>query len=157
MKRNTPYFLLIVVLIGIDQASKFIIAKTIPFYGTVKVIPGFFNLSHIHNKGAIFGMFSQIGGRWISILLMTASLIALGMVIYYFFKAPAEKKWMKVTLSLILAGALGNFIDRIFRGYVIDFLEFHVKRAYWPTFNAADSCISIGAFMLVLVYLTRRH
>ena len=66
------------------------------------------------------------------------------------------QKAMRFALALILAGALGNFIDRIFRGHVIDFLEVHVKKFYWPTFNIADSCISIGAVLLVFILVTRR-
>ena len=78
------------------------------------------------------------------------------LVVYYFLKTPASQKAMKFALSLILAGALGNFIDRFFRGYVVDFLEFHVRGFYWPTFNVADSCISIGAVLLVFYLFTRR-
>jgi signal peptidase II len=63
---------------------------------------------------------------------------------------------MKIILTLILAGAVGNLIDRVVRGYVIDFLEVHVKSFYWPTFNVADSCISIGALLLVVIILMRR-
>jgi signal peptidase II len=64
--------------------------------------------------------------------------------------------WMKLSLPLIMAGALGNFIDRIARGYVVDFLEFHVRRAYFQTFNVADSCITIGALLLILTFFARR-
>ena len=156
MKRNIPYYLLIVLLVALDQGAKMIIVRTIRFYSSIPVITGFFSLTHIHNKGAIFGMFNQTDGPLITIVLTAASLIALGMVIVYFFKTPASEKWMKISLSLILAGALGNLTDRVFRGYVIDFLEFYVKRYHWPTFNVADSCISIGALLLVIVFFTRR-
>lgn len=156
MKRNMPFFILILVLLAIDQITKAIIAATIPFYGSVRVIPGFFAFSHIHNKGAIFGIFSQTGSLLITILLTAASLLALGMVIFYFFKTPPSQKPMKISLTLILAGAVGNLIDRVVRGYVIDFLEVHVKSFYWPTFNVADSCISIGALLLVVIILMRR-
>ncbi len=156
MKRNMPFFILILVLLAIDQITKAIIAATIPFYGSVPVIPGFFALSHVRNKGAIFGIFSQTGSPLTTVLLTAASLLALGMVIFYFFKTPSSQKPMKITLTLILAGAFGNLIDRLFRGYVVDFLEVHVKSFYWPTFNVADSCISIGALVLVVIFLIRR-
>ena len=156
MKRHAPYLVLIACLIAADQISKAVVAKTVPFYGSVSVIPGFFAVSHIHNAGAIFGMFNGSGSKLVAILLTAATLTAMGMVIVYFFKTPTSQKAMRFALALILAGALGNFIDRIFRGHVIDFLEIHVKKFYWPTFNIADSCISIGAVLLVFILVTRR-
>ena len=156
MKRHAPFLALIAGLVALDQVSKAIVVKTIPFYAHASVIPGFFAISHIHNKGAIFGAFSQSGSPLVTIGLVAAQLVALTMVVIYFLKTPPAQKGMKIALSLILAGALGNFIDRIARGYVIDFLEFHVGRAYFPTFNAADSCITIGALLLVLIFFTRR-
>jgi signal peptidase II len=113
-------------------------------------------LVHIRNKGAIFGFFSQSGNIWVFVLLTLASLAALGLVIYYFFKTPPNEKILKISLSLILAGAVGNLIDRVFRGSVIDFLDFSVKGWHWPSFNLADSCISIGALLLVFVFLFKR-
>jgi signal peptidase II len=156
MKKHAPFLGLIAGLIALDQISKAVVVRTVPFYGHASVIPGFFAISHIHNKGAIFGTFSQSGSPLVTIGLIAAQLFALAMVIIYFLKTPASQKGMKLALSLIMAGAVGNFIDRIARGYVIDFLEFHVGRAYFPTFNAADSCITIGAALLVLVFFLRR-
>lgn len=156
MKRHAPHLVLIAALIAADQITKGVVAKSVPFYGSVSVIPGFFSISHIHNTGAIFGMFNGSGSKLIAILLTAATLTAMGLVIAYFLKTPASQKAMRFALSMILAGALGNFIDRLFRGYVIDFLEVHVKKFYWPTFNIADSCISIGAVLLVFIFFTRR-
>ena len=156
MKRHAPHLVLIAALIAADQITKAVVAKSVPFYGSVSVIPGFFSISHIHNTGAIFGMFNGSGGKLIAILLAAATLTAMSLVIVYFLKTPASQKLMRFALALILAGALGNFIDRVFRGYVIDFLEVHLKKFYWPTFNIADSCISIGAVLLVFILFTRR-
>lgn len=156
MKSLRPYLLLIAGLIAADQISKSIVVKTVPFTGSVPVIPGFFAISHIHNTGAIFGMFNGSGNKLLSILLPAASLTAMILVILYFMKTPAPQKSMRLALALVTAGALGNFIDRIVRGHVVDFLEIHVKKFYWPTFNVADSCISIGAVLLVYIFLTRR-
>jgi len=156
MNRSAPHLVLIFALIAVDQATKFAIARTIAAYQTVTVIPRFFSLSRVHNRGAIFGMFSQAGGTVISRVLLVASLLALGMVVYYFLRTPAGHKTMKTALALILAGALGNLIDRVVRGYVIDFLEVRVRHFVWPTFNVADSCITIGAILLVAVLILRR-
>ncbi|MFW6160054.1 MAG: signal peptidase II, partial [Acidobacteriota bacterium] len=118
MRKDINYYLLIIILFGIDQLTKILIKTKIPIYSKIEVIPGFFNLSHIHNRGAIFGFFSQVDNSAVQILLALGSFIALGFVIYYFLHTPASSTWMKTSLSLILAGALGNLFDRIWRGYV---------------------------------------
>jgi signal peptidase II len=157
MKRHhLPYFGLLAGLVALDQLTKAVVVKLVPFYGNVSVVPGFFSISHIHNRGAIFGTFSQSPSPIVTIALAAASLFALVMVVVYFFRTPASQKGMKLALTLILAGALGNFIDRVLRGFVVDFLEFHVKRAYFPTFNVADSCITLGALVLILILVVRR-
>jgi signal peptidase II len=156
MKKHALYLGFIAGLIALDQVTKAVVVRMVPFYSHANVIPGFFAISHIHNKGAIFGTFSQSGSLLVTIGLVAAQLVALVLVVVYFLRTPASQKAMKLALSLIMAGAIGNFIDRIAHGYVIDFLEFHVGRAYFPTFNAADSCITIGAALLVLVFFIRR-
>jgi signal peptidase II len=143
-------------LLIVDQVTKALIATNILLNSSKQVIPGFFQLVHIRNRGAIFGFFSQSGNRFVFLLLTLASLAALGLVVYYFFKASPEEKWLKISLSLILAGALGNFVDRVFKGYVIDFLDVSVKGWHWPSFNVADSCISIGAVLLIYIFLFKR-
>ncbi len=156
MKKNLIYYDLILLMIILDQVTKWLVARTITLYGSLTVVPGFFNITHIHNKGAIFGAFSRTGNRWVFLVLTAASLVALGLVIYYFVKTPASERGMKLALSLILAGALGNLLDRVFRGYVIDFLDFYIGRAHWPFFNVADSCITVGALLLLFFFLKRK-
>ncbi|MEN6560596.1 MAG: signal peptidase II [Acidobacteriota bacterium] len=156
MKANGPYFLLAGALIALDQATKNLVARKLPLYDSVPVIPGFFNITRVHNKGAIFGTFSQTGNTLVFALLTAASLAALAFVVYYFFKTPASDKLMKVSLTLIMAGAVGNQFDRLVRGYVVDFLDFYVGKAHWPFFNAADSCITIGACLMLVVLFRRK-
>ncbi|HSA95346.1 MAG TPA: signal peptidase II [Acidobacteriota bacterium] len=155
MKKHGPYFLLMLGLVVLDQVSKNVIARTVDLYESVPVIRGFFNITRIHNRGAIFGTFSQTDNQIVFVLLTAASLAALALVVFYFFKTPDSDKLMKVSLTLILAGALGNQFDRLTRGHVIDFLDFYIGRAHWPFFNVADSCITVGA-LLMLVTLFRR-
>ena len=156
MKKNGPYFLLALVLVVVDQVTKAIVAGHVTLYRSIPVIPGFFNITRIHNKGAIFGTFSQTGSSLVFVLLTAASLAALGFVVYYFFKTPATDTLMKIALTLIMAGALGNQFDRLVRGHVIDFLDFYVGRAHWPFFNAADSCITVGACLMLVVLFRRK-
>ncbi len=152
MKRQSLYFILILSLFCLDQLTKNIIASSIRLNSYVRIIPGFFNITHIQNKGAIFGFFSQAENPAVHILLPIASVAAFGFVIYYFLNTPLSEKLLKFSLTLILAGALGNLSDRIIRGYVIDFLDFYIKGSHWPNFNLADSCITIGAIILCYIF-----
>lgn len=156
MRRWIPFGAFILVLVALDQASKAAVAHSLPPYGVKTVIPGFINLNHVRNTGAIFGLMSRSGSRGVTTFLAILSLIALALVFYYFLRTPSSQKTTKWSLALILAGALGNQVDRIFRGYVIDFVELYAGRFHWPTFNLADSCISLGAVVLVLSIFFRR-
>jgi len=156
MKKNAPYFALALALVVVDQVSKSLVAGHVALYRSIPVIRGFFNITRIHNKGAIFGTFSQAGDPVVFVLLTAASLAALGFVVYYFFKTPATDRLMKLALTLIMAGALGNQFDRLVRGYVIDFLDFYIGPSHWPFFNAADSCITVGAGLMLLVLFRRK-
>ena len=156
MKKNGPYFLMMLALVALDQVTKAIVARTVTLYESVPVIPGFFNITRIHNRGAIFGTFSQTNNKLVFALLTAASIAVLALVVAYFFKTAASDKLMKVSLTLIMAGALGNQFDRLVRGHVIDFLDFYVGRAHWPFFNAADSCITIGACLMLVILFRRK-
>jgi signal peptidase II len=156
MNRNSPYVFLVLALVALDQATKLLVARAVDLYESVPVIPGFFNITRIHNKGAIFGAFARADSRFVFWALTLASLSALVLVVFYFFKAPPSDKLLKVSLSLILAGALGNLADRVLRGHVIDFLDFHIGNAHWPFFNAADSCITVGAFLMLVIFFRRK-
>ena len=156
MKRSAPYFLLVGALLVLDQASKSWVAAKIGLFETIRVIPGFFNLTHVRNKGAIFGVFNHVRGNTMALLLTGLSVLAFVLVPIYFIKTPPEQKLNRFTLALVMAGALGNQLDRIFRGTVVDFLEFHFKRFYWPTFNLADACVTVGAVLLIYIFFVRR-
>lgn len=157
MIRKALNYVIIIGLLGIDQLTKALIAQNLALHSSRSVIPGFFNLTHIRNRGAIFGFFSQTDNQILYLFLTLISLAALGLVIYYFFKTPGTDRLMKISLAVILAGALGNLVDRVFRGYVIDFLDFYVKGWHWPSFNVADASISVGAFFLIFILLFKRR
>ncbi len=156
MKRRSIYLVFITVLLTIDQITKTAIFRSINPFDERSIIPDFFNLVHVRNKGAIFGFFSNADSSFIFFLLTVFSLVAVVLVVYYFIKTSVSYKLMNVSLSLILAGALGNQIDRIMRGYVIDFLDFKFWGWHWPSFNVADSCISTGAVLLIFIFFFKR-
>ncbi len=156
MKRAGWYAALAGLVILIDQAAKALIVNNIPFYGSARVIPGFLNLTHIHNKGAILGIFNSAEYAWAPIVLLVLNAAALALVIYYFSKTSESERAARLGLALICGGALGNIVDRLARGYVVDFIDMSVGSFHWPTFNVADSCISIGAVLLIFSVLFRR-
>ncbi len=137
------FFIGIAVLLAADQITKWIVLEKLTQVETVSLIPNVFHLTYCENRGAAFGILqNQI---WIfSVITVT---VLLG-VIYFMVRYRPKNKWLNVSLILLVGGALGNFIDRIFRGFVVDFLDFRLIN--FPIFNAADCFVVAGAIMLAL-------
>src|SRR5690606_31066114 len=150
-------FVLATVLVAIDQFSKTWIARSLPLDGgTIPLIPGL-GITHARNSGAAFGMLRNLElrhGTWIidgPVLLGILSIVvSLGLLVYMATHAGRLTRLTRTALALVLAGALGNGIDRLRLGYVIDFVHFKVGRFDFPIFNVADSCVVIGAGLLIL-------
>lgn len=134
----------------LDIITKFIIIATIELYSSIKIIPGLFNIVHVKNTGAAFSMFAHggIGGR----IVLTLVSIGASILIIYLLKK-SEHKTERIALSLILSGAVGNLLERLFVGEVTDFLDVYVGSYHWPAFNVADSAITIGAVLMVIMIL----
>jgi signal peptidase II len=132
-----------------DQISKSLIVKFIHPYTLVPIIPGFFNLTYILNPGAAFGLLSRGHASYRNPFFIGVSLVAIVFVLFCYWRQGRGKSLYGTGLGLIAGGALGNLLDRIFRGAVVDFLDFHLGRHHWPAFNLADSGISIGVALLV--------
>ena len=133
-------------LAALDQLSKFAIARLLTVGGNIELAP-FFNLVLVHNRGAAFSLLSSASG-WQRELFIAIAVIASVWVIYLLRRYPRQTLFC-FALSLILGGAIGNVIDRVLFGAVIDFLDFHVAGYHWPAFNVADSAITCGAALLV--------
>jgi len=137
----------------LDQISKIWIDMNMSLYQSISVFPGF-SITYAHNYGAAFSFLSDAGGwqRWFFAVL--AAVISAGLVVYLRQLKPNETL-LAVALSLILGGAVGNLIDRVLYGYVIDFLDIYYKSYHWPVFNIADSAITVGvAFILYESFIT---
>ncbi len=132
----------------IDQVTKYWVAGTF-FYGeSVNVLP-FFNITYVHNLGAAFSFLADQSGwqRWFfACIASIASII----FIVWLVKTPSTDKKLCLALALMLSGALGNLIDRVLLGYVIDFLDFYIQDYHWPAFNIADSAIFVGAAIMII-------
>jgi signal peptidase II len=150
--KEKKYFRMLVVagiVVVIDQLSKVIIFEMLPLYGTVSVIPGFFNITHIHNPGGAFGFLAGHSAVWRYFVFLFISSLAIGLIIYYYHKTPKTHILLSCGFALILGGAVGNMIDRVRMGIVIDFLDFYIGNLHWPAFNVADSAISIGITIFI--------
>jgi len=121
----------------------------------VPVIKGFFNLVHVRNRGMAFGFMNRPDmdlGFWV---LVSATVLAIGLLLFWFYRMKDEGTWTTLGLSFILGGAVGNLIDRVRLHEVIDFLDVYVGGYHWPAFNVADAAITVGAFMVGLsLFLT---
>lgn len=142
-----PFISLIVgaVLVIIDQIIKYLISAYLQPVGSVSVIDNIFSLTYVENKGVAFGMFSDM--RWIFVALTSILLV---IIIFYMFKKRPKGKFFYVCAALIIGGGIGNLIDRIFYGYVIDYLSLSF---FPPVCNFADYCITAGTIMLVIYLL----
>ena len=136
-----------------DQITKYVVTRTFSLYESVEVTP-FFNLVLVHNRGAAFSFLSNAGG-WQRGFFIGIALVASVWISWLIRKHRAETIFC-LALSLILGGALGNVIDRILFGAVVDFLDFHAYGYHWPAFNVADMGISCGAALLIWDALTAK-
>lgn len=134
-----------------DQGSKWMITERIVLHESMTVIPGFFRLTHVVNRGAAFGLLSD--SEWNVAILILFSLVALGVVTTLLWRNSHRVNTTGFGLALILGGAVGNLWDRLINGHVVDFLDFHLGGYHWPAFNVADSAIVMGALLLVMEIL----
>jgi signal peptidase II len=140
-------------VLALDQITKHLIASRFPLYETQPLINGFFNLVHVRNRGMAFGIMNRPGADWGATLLLCATLGAVALLLFWFYRLKSQDKGMAIPLSLILGGATGNLIDRMRLGEVIDFLDFYVGAYHWPAFNVADSAITVGTLWLAVSLL----
>ena len=154
MSRSWLWFLLAAAVVAADQATKaLVLARFAPREGIV--VNPYFNLVLVYNKGAAFSFLSDAPG-WQTPLLIGFAIVAIGVVAYMLVRSPGRRV-MASGLALILGGALGNLIDRVRFGQVVDFLDFHAAGWHWPAFNVADSAITVGAVLLILEGFVHRE
>lgn len=148
MSRGTVFLLTFPPVVVLDQLSKYLAARYIDPFAPVEVLP-FLNLVNVRNVGAAFGLFTSMG----NVFFIVVSLVAIALIAFLMRR---EKDWT-AALSLVLAGAVGNLIDRLVFGYVRDFVDLHAGSYHWPAFNVADSALTVGiALLLVGPFLRKR-
>ncbi len=156
LKMKRKYWVLLICLIfiiALDQYTKYEVQQRIRLFETISIIDGFFNLTHLRNTGGAFGIFAGKKGGIGSIFFVAVALVAVGVILYLLHKAKEHERTLSLSLSLVLSGAVGNLIDRIRHGEVVDFLDFHLFSYHWPAFNIADSAITIGIGLMAFELL----
>jgi signal peptidase II len=147
------HFLIALSVLLLDRLTKWLVAKNISPHDGLQVIPGFFRITHVENRGAAFGLFADSPAQWKIALLVLFSIAALVVVSALLWRNSHSMTTTGIGLALILGGALGNLWDRVLNGRVVDFLLFYIGRYQWPAFNVADSAIVVGAGLLVIEIL----
>jgi len=138
-----------------DQVTKQMVAGSMELYQSIEVL-SFFSITYVHNLGAAFSFLADQGGwqRW---FFTAIAAIASIVFIVWLAKTPKENKLLSIAFALLLSGAIGNLIDRVLFGYVIDFLDFYIGTSHWPAFNVADSAIFVGAALMILDSFTNNE
>lgn len=137
----------------LDQVTKLVIVHYLSYGQTVSVIPGFFNITYVLNQGGAFGIFAQQSQVIRTLVFLVFSFFAVGVIFYMYMGVPRSHPWLANAFSLILGGALGNLIDRVRMGKVVDFLDFNLYFMRWPSFNVADSAICIGVVIVAFHFV----
>ena len=153
MNKYLLTFLICIIVVILDQLSKYLITVYIPLYHSFDVLP-VLNFTHIRNSGVAFGMLQNLPSSFKLPFFIAVFVVAVTVIVSIIKNTNSNNKTMIAGLSLILAGAIGNSFDRFRQGYVTDFIDFHWfnnSSLHWPPFNISDSAITVGAIMIVVV------
>ena len=148
-KSRLPYIVLILTVLGLDRWTKWLIQTKLLLNQTILIIDGFINITYVRHTGVAFGILDSASLPLKSTVLAVLTLVAIAGVVVYSWRTPISQTLLHIALTLILAGALGNLYDRIVYQFVIDFIEVYYRSYRWPSFNVADSAITVGVGLLV--------
>jgi signal peptidase II len=149
-KKYSILFATVTVFTLLDFITKAYISSTMYLHESIVVVGGFFNITYVRNPGAAFSFLADAPPVFRFVFFVTVTVFAIILILTYIAKSKLEEPLMTLGLSLIMSGAVGNLIDRVRFGEVIDFLDIYVGSHHWPAFNVADSAITVGAFILIL-------
>ena len=147
MKRALSVALIVLAIIALDQITKYLIVNSLSLYDSIEVF-SFLHIVNVRNTGAAFGSFKSLGSSFFVIVAVAA----IGFIVYLLMK----RAYNTFGLSLILGGAIGNLIDRILYGQVVDFIDFSIGSYHWPAFNVADSALTVGIIIILLTSVFRK-
>jgi signal peptidase II len=144
-----------VAVLTLDQATKHLVRACMPLHDSIPLLPGFFHLTHVTNRGALFGMMRDLPDPWRTAIFTSVPILAIVLIVWFQTRTPATDAIAQAGLALVLAGAVGNLVDRLRFGQVTDFLDVFVGEHHWPAFNVADASICVGVGLLLFDLL--RH
>lgn len=145
------FFLITLGVLVLDHLTKVRISTSMNLFDALEIIPGYLRISYVRNTGVAFGLFDGHPSPWKPYLLAAMAVVAVVVIVVYSLHMPSERVLLQSALAVTAGGILGNFLDRILHGSVVDFIEFHIRDSFqWPTFNVADSAITIGIAMLLI-------
>jgi len=156
VKKYWIFGLVTVAVLTLDQLTKSLIDSQMRLHESIPIISGLFRLTYIKNPGAAFGLLAESHPYFRAVFFICVSVAAIILIGYYLKREKDSSPLMTLTLSLIMGGALGNLIDRIRFGEVIDFLDFYIGPHHWPAFNVADSAITVGAVLLLYTIISKK-
>jgi signal peptidase II len=145
-----PWLLLAAGVLALDLVTKAIVLSNMEPYRSIPVIPGLFDLTFVQNPGGVFGVFKGMDSTWRSVLFTVVPVAAILLITAYARHVPPDHRITQSSLAMILGGAVGNLIDRVRLGYVVDFVDVHWRGWHWPAFNVADAAICVGVGLLML-------
>jgi signal peptidase II len=149
-KKYLILFTTFTLLVFLDFLTKAYISSTMLLHESFPVIEGFFNITYVRNPGAAFSFLADAPAAFRSIFFVTVTSLAILLILYFIVKDTFEDPRMTFGLTMIMSGAVGNLIDRVRLGEVVDFIDLYIGSYHWPAFNVADSAITMGAFLLLL-------
>lgn len=141
---------LVGVVVLLDQLAKAAVLRSLELHESVPVIEGFFDITHVLNRGGVWGLGSQASPAVKVVVFLALPTLITGLAAWFSAQLRPEERLRRLGLSLVVGGAIGNLIDRLRLGMVVDFLSFHVGEHYWPAFNLADSAICVGVGILLV-------
>jgi len=145
------FCLLTLGVLVLDHVTKWLARTRLDPERAIEVIPGYLRISYVSNTGVAFGLFRDLDSPWKPYVLAAMAIVAVVVIFVYSSRMPSSRRLLQSALAVIMGGILGNFVDRILQGYVVDFIEFHIRdNFYWPTFNVADSAITVGIGLLLI-------
>lgn len=151
VKKALFFFITIFLVVIFDQWSKFVVLARFDYGETLPLIPGFFSFTYVRNTGAAFGFLATANPTFRVPFFLIVPMVAMVVLGFLYRDLPKNSRWRAMALGLVSGGAVGNLIDRVRLGYVVDFLDFHWKNEYYfPAFNIADSAICVGVAILLL-------
>ena len=147
---RSPYLWIVGAIVAFDQVTKALVDDFMTLHESRTIVEGLVRLTYVQNRGAAFGILSEAGLPYQSVMFSVVSLLALLAIALYAWRMPVQSRLPQTALALVMGGAIGNLLDRARLGYVIDYVDVYWGAHHWPAFNVADSAITVGVVLLVL-------